>query len=42
MWDELLRMMMENQEKAVASNAQKNEEETTNVDEMGENGEKME
>ena len=35
MWDELLLMMMENQEKAVASNAQKSEEETTNVDEMG-------
>ena len=41
MWDELLRMMMENQEKAVASNAQKSEEEATNVDELEEKGEKI-
>ena len=40
MWDDLLRMMMENQEKAVASNAQKSEDDATNVDNIEQTGEK--
>ena len=40
MWDDLLRMMMENQEKAVASNAQKSEDDATTVDNIEQTGEK--